>query len=377
MVDRVRGLCRGMMTLGVLLWGAAAGSQQTSDDVRSMLLEAVRANKGALSEKVRIDLRYERGVSETSTFFKNIAVVGNRFALNQYLSAEDLRADKPCAFVACDGEVRLDCRSESAPGSPFNHAALSGVTEEFEPFGRDFHLFSIGFEGSMDPEEILSSPDAVINPVPKKVGGVLAFEVSLERMLGEHEGVFKYWFAPEMSCNPVRRQLWMNGHLFSEKEYADFERLSNGVWFPRKIIDKRYEGENLEYVCRFFLECVSIDFTVEEALFDTSLDRVPAGYMIYGRTTGLGCVQGWGSVGDETVSRVTEDLGNVELSVQDETTDTGASAAPGEEGVPESRASGSEPVQVGGHGVPYALILGVAFVVLIGAIVVVARRRGK
>lgn len=385
----------------LLFWTAAflalpLFADDDPEQIRQMLLAAIRANKAALSERIRIVLvrtvNIENGVEMPDGVTEKITVDGNRYAVEYYLSKDDYERGRDCGFTACDGEMVLVCRSEAYPyGRSGPRASLMPWTEHIShTFTRDFYLRAIGWQDAISPEELLSSPNVVIDPVPKEINGVKTFEVSLRTKLGEGENetkdyyTFKYWFAPDFSCNPVKSQMLKDGKVGVGFEYGNFSQLSNGIWFPGEVTSGLFMANGtIEAGSRYLLEKVSVDFTVDEGLFDTSLDRVPAGYMIHDRTTGLDYVQGQGPVSDETVSRLVAevsreflgDLEKVDVSEagHDATRPDASVEVQAEDDADTAAAAGQERELPADGGLSGVLLAVMALVALAAAVAVAAR----
>jgi len=189
--------------------------------------------------------------------------------------------------------------------------------------------------------ELLAMPDARMQSETETINGLESYRISGVVVINNVEYELRYWLAPERDCLPVRMELWdladVPGRMLSSRDVVDFEQLPGGVWFPTKLVHKKFgvrpSGEGYETgTDTYSVESVALLPELdEENLFSTSPSQLPVGVLFEDRTVGMRYVIGEGALGDEAIEDIVGNLVDEfpdvteRLRVSEERTSPGAS----------------------------------------------------
>jgi len=170
------------------------------------------------------------------------------------------------------------------------------------------------------PETVLFSGEAVVDPQPYEMNGVLAYKVTCPYSVDGFPYTASYWFAPEMSGHVVRFESHGSDEgYYRRMDVDEFIRLPDGKWFPAQTTYRYfglYDGETKEAgaTTTTVRDVVVNPHIEDDSIFSTSPDSLPPGTIIEDKVLGMTYVIGEGPVSQERIDRYTSDvLADLEL----------------------------------------------------------------
>ncbi len=276
--------------LAVLVVGPLAlGQSANAEKIRAELLKAVTANKAEVERGTRVawELRKHPMASDgrkneyTSRELCSGVYSDSRYAYKVYPTEDALNGDVYDVDGRSDGSTTLTIKPNRTDEGGRGLAVIGDAAEMCNPWDERAHLLLLGYEHSFAPDEVFHSDTAVLSPQGEKVNGYDAYLVTDTTPYGY---VLKYWFAPEVSGNPVRLEFWANGATLARKvDYSDFQRQSNGVWLPMRV-ERQHYGVFADVLT---VKDLQVQQAVDESLFEVDLDSIPDGYVVEDMRSGL------------------------------------------------------------------------------------------
>jgi hypothetical protein len=196
-------------------------------------------------------------------------------------------------FQAFDGRYcLLYYPTQGLPDVTQNGRALRQCSEQglFDTDSQASCLFKVW--PSLGPDQVLASPDLVIEPDPVNVGGVQAYQATAVLKIKDTEHVVSYWFSAEKSGWPVRMELrTKEGVVRKVREVTEFLQLPDGQWFPKKVVHHDYITENGDRreigVDTYEVERVEVNPHVSGSLFSTAPSSLPVGTVVQDQVVGV------------------------------------------------------------------------------------------
>ncbi len=217
---------------------------------------------------------------------------GDMFGYWLYNNAHAWKTSSPSDYTICDGASTLHV-TDLADRPNQKHKGRAVLTPR--PVSMDVSfgtsLFFLGWHNGSTPLAALASDSAALAPKPATIDDLPCYEVSYTV---DRSTTAKYFFAPDRSFLPVKVELHTREGILNRREFSSFEKLPNGTFFPRRVVETHYKPQ--EDKIAFQTEWKALDVTlappVSSDLFDTSLARIPDGYAVQDDSTGKEYVVG-------------------------------------------------------------------------------------